>query len=384
MPRRSLRRKVYPKLHTGVRKGFSRGGEAREDEMGWWSLWRRIGGGRESGEEVKDSVIEEQLHDEGAERVDSMEFRASDRSTCRETEECDGGAAGAERSGESSRRVEGSSNRTSGLAARGGRLSRKFGCGRENKTRKKVAEGLKVNVEVKEISVIEQREKEGCGRESGIRERKIEREGRTIAEAVERIVEKKVRKMLRSPEKKEDDRKKEERMEELEEKVRSLKRKVERMEQSEGKRKREEYEESGTEKKKWVEKEKWGGKESNWEKVKELFAERLKVRVTVRKVIVVRQRGIWMTILVKLENEEEKWRVLEAKRKARNSIGVKIHEDKRKKLQEGWRRNFSWPPMMRRRRMGERETGLNREELRREGGRLKDGVAAETEEEEEG
>ncbi|TGZ57597.1 hypothetical protein DBV15_12400 [Temnothorax longispinosus] len=200
-----------------VRKRFSRGGEAREDEVGWWSMWRRIGGGRESGGEVEDSVIEEQqekkdvkqedkgprLHDEGAERVGSMEFRASDRSTCRETEECDGGAAGAERSGESSRRVEGSSNRTSGLAARGGRLSKKFGCGRENKTRRK---------------------------------------------AVERIVEEKVRKMLR--ERKEDDRKKDEKMEELEEKVRSFERKIERIEQRGGKRKREEYEESGTEKKK--------------------------------------------------------------------------------------------------------------------------------------
>ncbi|TGZ32845.1 hypothetical protein DBV15_11687 [Temnothorax longispinosus] len=281
-----------------------------------------------------------------------------------------------------------------------------------------------------------------CGTEQGlsresVAERRIrrgerlprmEREGRIIAEAVEKIVEEKVRKMLR--ERKEDDRKKDEK---LEEKVRSLERKVERIEQSGDKRKREEYEESVTEKKKWwagegeknedelrkrnvilrVEKEKWGGKESNWEKVKELFAEGLKVRVTVREVIVVGQRRIWMTILVKLGNEEEKWRVLEARRKAGNSIGVNIHEDKsverrdrererrerrkwkggcagvqggrrRKKLQEGWRRNCSWPPMMRRRRMGERGTGLNREELRREGGRLKDGVAAGTKEEEEG
>ncbi|TGZ46504.1 hypothetical protein DBV15_10344 [Temnothorax longispinosus] len=138
---------------------------------------------------------------------------------------------------------------------------------------------------------------------------RMEREGRIIAEAVERIVEEKVRKMLR--ERKEDDRKKDERMEELEEKVRSLERKVERMEQSGGKRKREEYEESGTVVRRrnggrGVEEEKWGAKESNWEKVKELFKEGLKVRVTVREVIVMGQRGIWMTILVKLGNEEEK------------------------------------------------------------------------------
>ncbi|XP_024894149.1 uncharacterized protein At1g10890-like [Temnothorax curvispinosus] len=77
-----------------------------------------------------------------------------------------------------------------------------------------------------------------------------------------------------------------------------------------------------------VEKEKWGGKGSNWEKVKELFAEGLKVRVTVREVIVVGQRGIWLTILVKLRDEEEKWQVLEARSRAGNRVGVKIHEDK--------------------------------------------------------
>ncbi|XP_071643726.1 uncharacterized protein [Temnothorax longispinosus] len=174
----------------------------------------------------------------------------------------------------------------------------------------------------------------------------MEREGRMIVEAVEGIVEEKLRKMLR--EKKEEDRKKDERMEELEEKVRRLERKIERLEQSGGKRKREDSEESRAGKKKWwagegerneddfrkrniiirVEKEKWEGKETNWEKVKELFTEGRKVKVKVREVIVVGQRGIWLTILVKLGDEEEKRRVLEARRRAGNTIGVKIHEDK--------------------------------------------------------
>ncbi|XP_071649106.1 uncharacterized protein [Temnothorax longispinosus] len=172
------------------------------------------------------------------------------------------------------------------------------------------------------------------------------REERAIAEAVERIVEDKVRKILK--ERKEDDRKKDERIKELEEKLRRLERKVERLEQGGGKRKREDSVESEAGKKKWwagegernedelrkrnviirVEKEKWGGKESNWEKVKELFTEGLRVKVMVREVIVVGQRGVWLTILMKLGDKEEKWRVLEARRRAGNSVGVKIQEDK--------------------------------------------------------
>ena len=175
---------------------------------------------------------------------------------------------------------------------------------------------------------------------------RMEREGRAIAEAMERIVEEKMRKMMK--ERKEEDRKKDERMEELEEKVKRLERKIERLEHSGGKRKREGSEESRAGRKKWwagegernedelrkrnviirVEKEKWGGKESNWEKVKELFEEGLKLKVKVREVLVVGQRGEWMTILVKLGAEEEKWRVLEARRRAGKGIGVKIHEDK--------------------------------------------------------
>ncbi|XP_077265847.1 uncharacterized protein LOC143899428 [Temnothorax americanus] len=174
----------------------------------------------------------------------------------------------------------------------------------------------------------------------------MEREKRAIAEAVERVVEEKIRKVWND--RKEEDGKKDERMKEMEEKMRRLKRKVERLEQGGGKRKREDSVESGVGKKKWwaresernedelrkrnviirVEKEKWGGKESNWEKVKELFTEWLRVRVMVREVIVVGQRGMWLTILVKLRDEEEKSRVLEVRRKAGNSIGVNIHEDK--------------------------------------------------------
>ncbi|XP_071576881.1 uncharacterized protein [Temnothorax nylanderi] len=199
----------------------------------------------------------------------------------------------------------------------------------------------------------------------------MEEEGRIIAEAVERIMEKKlkkvekerkeverrkeerieeleekVRKMVK--EKKEEERKKEERIEELEEKVRRMERKVERMEQNGGKRKREDNEEGVGVRRKWwagvrerseeeqrkrnvivrAEKEVWGDKGSHWEKVKEVFAEGLRIRVTVREVSIVGQRGAWITLLVKLKDEEEKWRVIEARRKAGNSLGVKIDKDK--------------------------------------------------------
>ncbi|XP_071580468.1 uncharacterized protein [Temnothorax nylanderi] len=174
---------------------------------------------------------------------------------------------------------------------------------------------------------------------------RMEEKGGALVDAVERMMEEKVRRMLK--EGKEDNKRKEERMEELEEEVRRLKRKVERMEQNGGKRKREEYEERRPEKKKWwgvggeneeelrkrnvilrIEKEKWEGKESNWEKVKELFTEGLKVRVEVREVRLIGQRGAWLTFLVRLGGEEEKRRVLEARRRAGSSMGVKLDEDK--------------------------------------------------------
>ncbi|XP_071577033.1 uncharacterized protein [Temnothorax nylanderi] len=199
----------------------------------------------------------------------------------------------------------------------------------------------------------------------------MEEEGKIIAEAVGRIVEEKSKKMAKEKkelerrkeerieeleekvrkmvkEKKEVDKKKEERIEGLEEKVRRMERMIERMEQNGGKRKREDIEESVGVKKKWwagvgernedeqrkrnvilrVEKEVWGDKGSHWEKVKEVFTEGLKIRVTVKEVFVVGQRGAWLTLLVKLKDEEEKWRVIEARRKAGNRVGVKIVEDK--------------------------------------------------------
>ncbi|XP_071579715.1 uncharacterized protein [Temnothorax nylanderi] len=200
---------------------------------------------------------------------------------------------------------------------------------------------------------------------------RMEKEGKIIAEAVGRIVEEKSKKMAKEKkvverrkeerieeleekvrkmvkEKKEVDKKKEERIEGLEEKVRRMEKMIERMEQNRGKRKREDIEESVGVKKKWwagvgernenelrkrnvilrVEKEVWGDKGSHWEKVKEIFTEGLKIRVTVRDVFVVGQRGAWLTLLVKLKDEEEKWRVIEARRKAGNRVGVKIVEDK--------------------------------------------------------
>ncbi|XP_024870396.1 RNA-binding protein 25-like [Temnothorax curvispinosus] len=103
----------------------------------------------------------------------------------------------------------------------------------------------------------ESEELEEGGGEEGRREwgeelSRMERERRSIAEAVERIVENKVRKMLKK--KKKNDRKKDKRIEELKEKIRRLERKVERLEQDGGKRKREDSVESGAGKKKW-----WAG-----------------------------------------------------------------------------------------------------------------------------
>ncbi|XP_024891416.1 histone-lysine N-methyltransferase, H3 lysine-79 specific-like [Temnothorax curvispinosus] len=68
------------------------------------------------------------------------------------------------------------------------------------------------------------------------------------------------------------------------------------------------------------------------EKVKKMLRkvkeDGLKVKVEIREVRVIGQRGVWLTILVNLGDEEKKWRVLEAKRRAGNSIGVKMDEDK--------------------------------------------------------
>ncbi|XP_077280159.1 uncharacterized protein LOC143907335 [Temnothorax americanus] len=173
----------------------------------------------------------------------------------------------------------------------------------------------------------------------------MECKGKRIIEAVEKIVEEKVKKMLR--EVKEDGKRKNEKIEELEEEMKRLKRKVERMEQNGGKRKRDDSEKRAGKKKWWageegrndeemrkknviirIKKKKWKGKESNWEKVKELFTDGLKVKVEIREVRVIGQKGAWLTILVRLEDKEKKWRVLEARRRAGNRIGVKMDEDK--------------------------------------------------------
>lgn len=173
----------------------------------------------------------------------------------------------------------------------------------------------------------------------------LKKDGKKKEEAMEKLVEEKVQKRL-----KEDGKRKEQKIEELKEEVKRLKRKVERMEQSGGKKKRDDSEESRGKygKRKWwaggdernndkikrrnvitrIEKERWEGKESNWEKVKKLLAESLKVKAEVREVSVVGQRRDWMTILVKLGDEEEKWWVLEVRRKAGNRVRVKIDEDK--------------------------------------------------------
>ncbi|XP_071579313.1 uncharacterized protein [Temnothorax nylanderi] len=164
-------------------------------------------------------------------------------------------------------------------------------------------------------------------------------------EAVEKIVEEKVWKMIK--EVKEECKRREE---EMKEEVEGLKRKVDRMEQSSGKRKRDDSEESKGKagKRKWwveefersdnekrrknviirIEMERWEGEESNWEKVKELFADGLKVKVEVKEVSVIGQRGDWLTILVKMGSEEDKWKVLETRRKEGSRLRVKMDEDK--------------------------------------------------------
>ncbi|XP_071582298.1 uncharacterized protein [Temnothorax nylanderi] len=167
-------------------------------------------------------------------------------------------------------------------------------------------------------------------------------------EAIEKIVEGKVLEMIK--EFKEDSKRKVEEIKELKEEVERLKRKVYRMEQSTGKRKRddsegrkgkfykrkwwaEEYERNDDEKRKKnvilrIEKERWVGKESNWEKVKELFSEGLKVKVEVKEVSVIGQRRDWVTVLIKMGNEEDKWKVLDARRKEGSKLRVKMDEDK--------------------------------------------------------
>ncbi|XP_024882621.1 vicilin-like seed storage protein At2g18540 [Temnothorax curvispinosus] len=187
-------------------------------------------------------------------------------------------------------------------------------------------------------------ERIGCGRIKD-NQRRMECRAKIIIEkeAVEKIVEEKVWKMIKKVN--EECKRREE---EMKEEIERLKKKVDRMEQSGGKRKRNDSEESKTGKKKWwaeelersdnekrrnnviirVEKKRWEGEGSNWEKVKELFADGLKVKVEVKEVIVIGVRGDWITILVKMRSEEDKWKVLVARRKEGSRLRVKMDEDK--------------------------------------------------------
>ncbi|XP_024884281.1 protein PXR1-like [Temnothorax curvispinosus] len=78
-----------------------------------------------------------------------------------------------------------------------------------------------------------------------------------------------------------------------------MKRKVLRLEQGQGKRKREESEERGG----------------------------LRVEVEVKEVSVLGQRGEWLTILLRM-GSEDKWKVLNARRREGSRMSVKMDEDK--------------------------------------------------------
>ncbi|XP_071578372.1 uncharacterized protein [Temnothorax nylanderi] len=177
-------------------------------------------------------------------------------------------------------------------------------------------------------------------------ERKMKCKGTIIIdkEAIEMVAEGRVVKMMKDFK---------EEIKELKEEVERLKRKVYRLEQSSGKRKRDESEEEKDKvcKKKWwyeddeenddekrrknviirVEKKRWGGSDSNWNKVS---TEGLKVRAEVNQI---GQRGEWITILVKMGSEKDRRKVLEARRKEGSRMKVKIDEDKsvEERIKEG-------------------------------------------------
>ena len=132
-------------------------------------------------------------------------------------------------------------------------------------------------------------------------ERRMELQGKfTIGKvAMEKIMKDQVVEIMR--EVKEGNKRREEEMKDLRREVESLKRKVDKLEQSAGKRKRDDSEESRGRRKWWteeyeknddekrkkniiirIEKERWMGERSNWEKMKELFSEGLKVNVEVK------------------------------------------------------------------------------------------------------
>ncbi|XP_024870042.1 golgin subfamily A member 6-like protein 2 [Temnothorax curvispinosus] len=132
--------------------------------------------------------------------------------------------------------------------------------------------------------------------------------------------------------------------------IESLRRKVRRLEQSTGKKKRDESAESRgrLEERKWwsddderndderrrkniiirIEKNRWTGKGTNWEKVRQLFSEDLKIKVEMKEASVIGLRREWLTMLVRLGSEEEKWRVLDARRRVGSRLKVNMDEDK--------------------------------------------------------
>ncbi|XP_071636602.1 uncharacterized protein [Temnothorax longispinosus] len=134
------------------------------------------------------------------------------------------------------------------------------------------------------------------------------------------------------------------------EEIENLKRKIRKLEMGAGKRKRDESAESRgrQDEIKWwsnddernederrrkniiirIERNRWMGKGTNWEKVRQLLSEELKLKVEMKEVSVIGLRGEWLTMLMRLGSEEEKWRVLEARRRAGSRLKVKMDEDK--------------------------------------------------------
>ncbi|XP_024889608.1 vicilin-like seed storage protein At2g18540 [Temnothorax curvispinosus] len=143
------------------------------------------------------------------------------------------------------------------------------------------------------------------------------------------------------------------------EEIENLKRKIRKLEMGAGKRKRDESAESRgkQDEMKWwsnddernederkrkniiirIERNRWMGKGTNWEKVRQLLSEELKLKVEMKEVSVIELRGEWLTMLVRLGSEEEKGRVLEARRRAGSRLKVKMDEDKsvERRIREG-------------------------------------------------
>jgi len=169
-------------------------------------------------------------------------------------------------------------------------------------------------------------------------------------EAIEMVIEERMVKVMKEQK---------EEIKEMKEEIEKLKRKVHSLEQCSGKRKRKESEEENgkVSKTKWwyeeeeekdeekrkknviirVEKKRWGGGSSNSDKVKQLFADGLRVKAEVKEVYQIGQRGEWITILVKMGSEKDSRKVLEARRKEGSRMKVKIDADKpvEERIREG-------------------------------------------------